>query len=265
MSERIQKVLSQWGIASRRQAEKMILGGRVKLNDRIAKLGDKVNLDIDILKVDGRIIRQRNRPKPIYLLLNKPLRVVSTCHDPQKRTTALDLLPKHLRQGQGIHPVGRLDFNSSGALLLTNDGDLTLNLTHPRYHLPKTYHVWLDGCPTNQDLKLWRQGTMLDERKTLPAKVTILQQNSDKTLLEIVLTEGRNRQIRRIATQLGFSVISLHRTAIASIALQTKSGQILPPGNYRHLSNSEVSFLQKMFKKAFLSAASSDSQARKKL
>ena len=265
MSERIQKVLSQWGIASRRRAEKMILAGRIKLNNRIATLGDRVNLDIDRLEVDDRIIQQLNRPKPIYLLLNKPLKVVSTCRDPQKRTTAIDLLPKHLRQGQGIHPVGRLDFNSSGALLLTNDGDLTLNLTHPRYHLPKTYHVWLDNCPTARDLKLWRQGIMLDERKTLPAKITILQQNSDKTLLKIVLTEGRNRQIRRIAAQLGFSVVSLHRTAIASISLQTQSGQILPSGSYRHLSTSEVTFLRRTFKEASFLAASSDSAGHKKL
>lgn len=249
MTERLQKVLSQWGIASRRQAEKMILAGRVKLNNRVAILGDKVDLNRDQLEVDGKIIRKSNRPTHIYLLLNKPLGVVSTCHDPQKRPTVIDLLPDHLRKGQGIHPVGRLDINSSGALLLTNDGTLTLNLTHPRYHLPKTYHVWLDGCPTNRDLELWRKGIMLTDRRTLPAKVKILQEKHTKTLLEIILTEGRNRQIRRIAKQLGFKVISLHRTAIASIILRTESGQILPQGNYRHLTTTEVAFLQKTFKR----------------
>jgi 23S rRNA pseudouridine2605 synthase len=150
-----------------------------------------------------------------------------------------------LRQGQGIHPVGRLDINSTGALILTNDGTLTLNLTHPRYHLPKTYHVWLDGCPTERDLELWRKGVMLSEGKTLPAKVKILKQKQTKTLLEIVITEGRNRQIRRIAEQLGFEVVSLHRTAIASISLQTESGVQLFKGDYRHLTKKEVTFLQK--------------------
>lgn len=244
MTERIQKVLSQWGIASRRQAEKMILTGRVKLNDRIAVLGDKVDLSKDKLQVDERIIENIHRPASIYLLLNKPLGVVSTCHDPQKRPTVIDLLPNHLNQGQGIHPVGRLDINSSGALLLTNDGKLTLNLTHPRYHLPKTYHVWLDGCPTNQDLDVWRKGIMLFGRITLPAKIKVLQQEKTKTLLEIILIEGRNRQIRRVAEALGFKVMALHRTAIASITLRTESGKNLSLGKYRHLTDEEVKFLQ---------------------
>lgn len=261
MTERIQKILSQWGIASRRQTEKMILAGRVKLNDRIAELGDKVDLTIDKLEVDGQLIQSEHRPNLIYLLLNKPLGVVSTCDDPQKRTTVIDLLPNELKQGQGIHPVGRLDVNSSGALLLTNDGILTLNLTHPRYHLPKTYHVWLDGCPTDRDLEIWRQGVMLFEQKTLPAKVRILQQKSTKTLLEIILTEGKNRQIRRIAEQLGFKVIALHRTAIASITLYTELRNDLARGDYRHLTTEEVIFLQKTFKDKSLILTASNGNA----
>lgn len=245
MAERIQKVLSQWGIASRRQAEKMIVAGRVKLNNRTATLGDKVNVAKDKLEVDNRKIEQKHRPSHIYLLLNKPLGIVSTCNDPQKRVTVIDLLPNDLKQGRGIHPVGRLDLNSTGALILTNDGTLTHNLTHPRYHLPKTYHVWLNGCPTERDLELWRKGVMLAEGKTLPAKVKILKQKPTKTLLEIVITEGRNRQIRRIAEQLGFEVVSLHRTAIASISLHTKSGAILSQGEYRYLTKAEIKLLQK--------------------
>jgi 23S rRNA pseudouridine2605 synthase len=258
VTERIQKILSQWGIASRRQAEKMILAGRVKLNDRIAVLGDKVDLNIDKLAVDGQVIQDCHRPTLIYLLLNKPLGVVSTCNDPQQRPTVINLLPNCLKQGQGIHPVGRLDVNSSGALLLTNDGDFTLNVTHPRYHLPKTYHVWLDGCPTNRDLDIWCQGVMLFEQKTLPAKVRILQQKPTKTLLEIILVEGKNRQIRRVAAQLGFKVLALHRTAIASITLRTESGNNLSPGDYRHLTTEEVTFLQKTLKDRSLNLAASD-------
>ncbi|MGF1541163.1 MAG: pseudouridine synthase [Pleurocapsa sp.] len=243
MSERIQKILSQWGIASRRKAEKMILTGRVRLNDQTAKLGDKVDLAVDKLEIDGKII-QDTRPSLVYLLLNKPTGVVSTCEDPQKRPTVLDLLPDQLKQGQGIHPVGRLDFASSGALLLTNDGDLTLSLTHPRYHIPKTYLVWLDGNPTNRDLARWREGVMLNDCPTLPAQVRAIKHKNRQTLLEIVLTEGKNRQIRRVSAQLGFKVLKLHRIAIGNINLNASSISKLAPGSYRHLTNSEIEFLK---------------------
>ena len=244
MSERIQKILSQWGLASRRKAEKMILMGRVQLNGQTAKLGDKADLAIDTLAIDGRIIKPTHRPSLVYLLLNKPSGVVSTCYDPQKRPTVLDLLPKKLKQGQGIHPIGRLDFASTGALLLTNDGDLTLNLTHPRYHLPKTYLVWLNGHPTARDLARWRQGVMLDNRLTLPAKIRQVERKSKQTLLEIILTEGRNRQIRRIAEQLGFPVLQLHRTAIGNISLNFPPTSALAVGSYRHLTTSEIKSLK---------------------
>ena len=250
MSERVQKVLSQWGIASRRKAEKMILAERVKLNGQTVKLGDKVDLAVDLLEVDGKVIKLDHRPQKIYLLLNKPVGVVSSCHDPQQRTTVLDLLPAHLKTGQGIHPVGRLDFASSGALLLTNDGDLTLGLTHPRYHLPKTYHVWLNERPTAKDLLHWRRGIVLDGQKTLPAKVNIVAQRGQQTLLEIILTEGRNRQIRRIANQLGFKVLQLHRLAIGSITLNSKKNSknsTLSSGSYRHLTIAETKLLKSYF------------------
>jgi 23S rRNA pseudouridine2605 synthase len=253
MSERIQKILSQWGIASRRKAEKMILMGRVRLNDRTAKLGDRVDLAVDKLEIDGKII-QDTRPNLVYLLLNKPTGVVSTCEDPQKRPTVLDLLPDRLKRGKGIHPVGRLDFASSGALLLTNDGDLTLNLTHPRYHLPKTYLVWVDGHPSDQDLARWREGVMLDNRPTLPAKVRAIEDKQRQTLLEIVITEGRNRQIRRVAEQLGFKVLKLHRIAIGNISLNASRSLKLPPGGYRNLTTSEIEFL-KNFNSTFKLAA----------
>ena len=244
MAERVQKILSQWGIASRRKAEQMIREGRVKVNDRIAKLGDRADLMVDTLEVDRKKIQLQDRPEKIYLLLNKPLGVVSTCYDPQHRSTILDLLPAKLKKGQGIHPVGRLDVNSTGALLLTNDGSLTLKLTHPRYHLPKTYHVYLQGCPTAKDLKRWRNGVTLFGRKTLPAKVTVIKKERDKTLLEIILIEGRNRQIRLVAERLGFSVISLHRVSIGSISLKSIEKGNLPTGKYRHLSKTEVEFLE---------------------
>ena len=239
MEERLQKILSQWGIASRRQAEKLIFDGRVRLNGAIAQLGQKANPATDIIQVDGRSIGCCNRPAVIYLLLNKPFGVVSTCRDPQGRVTVLDLLPISLRLDQGIHPVGRLDADSTGALLLTNDGQLTYQLTHPRHQTPKIYRVLVQGRPNAASLRQWRQGIVLSGRKTLPAQVRIVEQSlRNQTLLEITLREGRNRQIRRVAEQLGHPVLKLHRIAIGPVELQK-----LPIGHYRLLSPSEINSL----------------------
>lgn len=245
MKERVQKILSQWGIASRRQAEQMILAGRVRLNGTVVSLGDKADPNLDRLEVDGQLIQPRDRPQFIYLLLNKPLGVLSACNDARNRPTVLDLLPQELRRGTGIHPVGRLDKDSTGALLLTNDGDLTLALTHPRYHLPKTYQVWVSGHPSESTLQQWREGVMLLGKKTLPARVNIIKRCPHKTLLQAILTEGRNRQIRRIVRQLGFEVLELHRSAIGSILLNSPKDSPLPMGQYRCLNKFEVQFLKK--------------------
>lgn len=244
MDERVQKLLSQWGIASRRQAEQMILAGRVELNGAIAQLGQKANPAVDRVAVDGVLIQPRNRPEPIYLLLHKPLGILSTCTDPWHRSTVLDLLPPSLANGQGLHPVGRLDFDSTGALLLTNDGALTFWLTHPRHHIPKTYEVWVEGYPTEAVLREWRQGVMLSGRQTLPTNVTVLKRSPHrKTQLQVVLIEGRNRQIRRVAEQLGHPVLQLHRTAIGPIQLQPPGSAMLPSGQYRLLKDTEIRFL----------------------
>lgn len=242
MQERVQKILSEWGIASRRGAEAMISAGRVQCNGTVVKLGQKADPQNDAIAVDGKLIQPANRPKLVYILLYKPAGVVSTCNDPQGRTTVMDLLPP-LHKGQGIHPVGRLDVDSTGALLLTNDGKLTLGLTHPRHSIPKTYHVWVEGHPPESVLELWRQGVILEGRKTRPAQVQLLQRGS-QTLLEIMLKEGRNRQIRRVAQQLGYPVIQLHRTAIGLISLQLPGSTLLPKGHYRYLKDFELHFLQ---------------------
>ncbi len=239
MDERLQKILSQWGIASRRHAEQMILDGRVQINDGVAQLGQRANPYRDQIQVDGVVIRPGDRPHSIYLLLHKPAGVVTTCHDPRQRSTVLDLLP-HPLIGCGIHPVGRLDAASTGALLLTNDGDITFCLTHPRHGISKTYHVWVEGRLPISVLRVWRRGVMLSERQTLPADVEILryQRENDCTLLRVVMREGRNRQIRRVADQLGHPVLQLHRVAIGRIDL----GE-LPVGHYRQLTDEETRFL----------------------
>ncbi len=243
MSERVQKILRQWGIASRREAETMILADRVKVNGIQVRLGDKANAQTDRIEVDGQIITDKQKPDLVYILLNKPKGVISTCEDPKNRKTVLDLLSPELRSGQGIHPVGRLDRNSTGALLLTNDGSLTLSLTHPRYHLPKTYLVGLKGNIPDVILQKWAEGFIWEGKRTLPADIIIKQRQADKTLLEIILREGRNKQIRGIAEHFGYPVIRLHRTAIGSLKLAK-----LTSGGYRFLKSSEVKQLKSNFK-----------------
>ena len=243
MGVKLQKILSQWGIASRRQAEEMIRHSRVKVNGELAHIGQKVDLQVDIITVDGKPVLPNKPPEKVYLLLHKPQGVVTTCDDPQGRPTVLDLLPRELRKGKGIHPVGRLDADSTGALILTNDGELTFRLTHPRHSIPKTYRVLVKGHPSPTVLEEWRRGVVLDGKKTRPAKVRLVKKKLSSSELEIILQEGRKRQIRLVAKQMGYPVIKLHRTAIGQIKLNTSTQESLSPGQYRHLKDFEVSFL----------------------
>lgn len=213
----------------------MILEQRVRINGTIAQLGQKADPDTDDIEVDGKRLSRRRRPQSVYLLMHKPFGVVSTCDDPQGRQTVLDLLSKPMRSHQGIHPVGRLDLASTGALLLTNDGDMTFRLTHPRHSIAKTYDVWVEGHPSAAVINQWRRGVLLSGKQTRPAQVTYIHSDTNQTLLKIVLKEGRNRQIRRVAEQLGHPVLSLHRTAIAKIQLGT-----LALGQYRPLTAKEI-------------------------
>ncbi len=242
MTARLQKIISQWGIASRRQAEQLILAGRVRVNGEVAKLGQTAEPATDRIEVDGKMITEQDRPASVYLLLNKPIGVISTCSDPQGRRTVLDLLPPELRESEGIHPVGRLDIDSSGALLLTNDGELTFKLTHPSHRIGKTYEVWVQGQPSHTIVAAWQRGIDLDGEYTLPARVRVVKHKQDTTLLRIVLTEGRNRQIRRVATLLGYPVLQLHRTRIGDISVD--GDRALSLGSYRHLRSDEVRSLK---------------------
>jgi pseudouridine synthase len=240
MPDRLQKILSRHGIASRREAEQMILAGRVAVNgNKVTELGTKADPESDRIEVDGKLL-QTNAPKFVYLLLNKPIGVMSTCDDPQGRKTVLDILPSQYRH---VYPVGRLDYNSSGALILTNNGDFANYLMHPRHHVPKTYEVWVKDIPSDRIIKQWQDGVILDGKLTLPASVNIRQIErckypTPRTQLQIVLSEGRNRQIRRVAEQLGHPVLSLHRLAIATISLET-----LKVGAYRLLIDQEIETL----------------------
>jgi pseudouridine synthase len=240
MTARLQKVLAQRGVASRRQSEELIRAGRVTVNGKTAQIGDTVDPHLDIISIDEQPLK--TQPPRQYLLLNKPAGVVSTCADPEGRSTVLNLLPPAWQSGAGIHPVGRLDTNSTGALLLTNDGELTFRLTHPRHEIAKTYVVLVAGHPTPAVLAAWRSGISLEGRLTLPAQVKKLSQDRQNTSLQIVLREGRNRQIRKVADLLGHPVLALERTAIGPISLHLPN-QSLARGDYRKLTAAEVEWL----------------------
>ena len=228
--QRLQKLMAAAGLCSRRKAEIWLQDGRVCVDGQIAHLGDQADPDQQLIVVDGRRLELRKDPR--VLLVNKPVGVISTCHDPRGRRTVLDLLPPDLRQG--LHPVGRLDADSRGALLLTDQGDLTLQLTHPRYDHTKTYRVWIEGVPATDTLDRWRQGLVLDGSRTRPADIQLLQRRPQRCLLEVVLMEGRNRQIRRVAAHLGHPVIDLQRVAIAHLRLAP-----LEEGRWRWLNKEE--------------------------
>jgi pseudouridine synthase len=228
--ERLQKILSRHGITSRRGAEQAILEGRVELNGSlVTELGTKADPERDRITFDHQpLIFARLA----YLLLHKPEGYLCTRHDPQGRKTILELLPEEY---QALFSVGRLDFYSSGALLLTNDGELANQLTHPRYHIAKTYEVWLEGYPSDRQLQQWADGIILDDKITQPAEIAILQTTATATLLEIQLHEGRNRQIRRCAEQLGYRVKGIHRTKIGEIGLGNLASE-----EYRQLRSPEI-------------------------
>lgn len=235
-AQRLQKLLASAGLCSRRRAEELIQQGRVTLNGAVARLGDQADLSSDRLELDGRPVAAA--APAITVLLNKPRGVICSCHDPEGRTTVLDLLPPELSEATGLHPVGRLDGASRGALLLSNDGALTLRLTHPRFGHRKHYRVWVAGEPAPEALEQWRRGVPLDGQPSQPVGVRELARGARGTLLELEMGEGRNRQIRRTAELLGHPVRDLQRVAIGPLHL----GE-LPEGRWRHLVPQEWSDL----------------------
>jgi pseudouridine synthase len=230
--ERLQKLIAAAGLGSRRHAETLLRAGRVSVNGRTAQLGERADPERDAICLDGRPLAKAQ--PPLVLLLNKPAGVMCSCHDPEGRPIVLDLLPPELASGQGLHPVGRLDFHSRGALLLSNNGALTLQLTHPRFQHSKTYRIWVRGQPSQALLDQWARGVPLDGQPSQPVTLRRLDQQRDATALELVMHEGRNRQIRRTAELLGHPVLDLQRVAIGSIAL----GE-LPEGRWRRLDPQE--------------------------
>ncbi|MNS25735.1 Ribosomal large subunit pseudouridine synthase B [compost metagenome] len=238
-AERLQKLLAQAGLASRRHAEEMIKAGRVSVNGQVVdQLGAKADPATDTIAVDGKPVAFQQRKS--YFLLNKPAGFLSTCFDPQGRKTVLELVP----YAPGLHPVGRLDKETSGLLILTNDGDFTEALTHPRHGIAKSYMAEVKGRPTAQAIETLRKGVKLEGGMTLPARVEVLDRRKDTTLILIAIREGRNRQVRRMAEAVGHPVVKLERVAIGEL-----DAGGLAPGQFRTLSEDEVAHLRRQAKK----------------
>jgi pseudouridine synthase len=239
---RLNKLLSQCGVASRRAADDLIGQGRVELNGRIVtELGTKADPERDDVRVDGRRLKTGGERR--YLLMYKPAGVVSTRSDPQRRRTVIDLLTT-AGIGGYFYPVGRLDYESEGLILLTNDGTFAERVTHPRYELPRTYEAFVEGVPDERDLDRLRHGIEIEGRRTNPAIVKLVRvtpaHGHPQALLEITLREGRNRQVRHMCDAIAHPVARLRRTRIGSI-----SDRVIKPGQIRDLTPAEVARLMK--------------------
>ena len=228
--ERLQKILAGVGLGSRRTCEELIDAGRVTVNGRVATLGDRADVDVDRIEVDG--VRIGTKPGLVYYLLNKPAGVVTTATDTHGRAVVTDLVPREPR----VFPVGRLDQDTEGLLLLTNDGDLTHQLTHPSFGIEKEYVAEVEGTPTRHELRVLREGVDLDDGRTAPAQVALVE----PTVVRITIHEGRNRQVRRMLDAVGHPVVRLVRTRIGGLADRS-----LAPGEWRVLTTDEVRALER--------------------
>lgn len=232
---RLQKYMAHCGVASRRKCETMIEEGRVSVNGKIVNtMGVVIDPKEDVVIVDGRKIELEDRM--IYIALNKPVGYISSVKDQFDRPTVIDLIDSDMER---VYPVGRLDYDSEGLILLTNDGNLAYKLTHPKYSVPKEYLVVVEGSPLQSDLNTLRQGIYLDGSMTRPAIIEPIKINRDVSSFSVILMEGRNRQIRKMFDFISHPVISLQRVRIANILLKD-----LVPGQWRYLTQSEVDDLK---------------------
>ena len=235
MEERLQKILAQAGLGSRRACEEFIAAGRVRVNGRVAELGQKANPAKDRIELDGEPLAARERMR--YVALHKPRGVVSSLEPQGDRETVRDIVPLPER----LYPVGRLDFESEGLILLTNDGELTNHLTHPRYETEKEYRVLVKGEPDDKQLEAWRRGVVLEGKRTAPARVKREERAGGGTWLRVVMHEGRKHEIRDIGSTLGLPVLRLIRLRIGTLTLG-----LLKPGQWRELTRGEVERLREV-------------------
>ena len=240
---RIQKALADMGLCSRRQAEQIILEGRVKLNGHPVKLGDKMDMHEDVLSVDGRTIRPPKKKEYKYYMLHKPRGYITTSSDDRGRKTVMELI-KDIPER--VYPVGRLDKDSEGLLLFTNDGALANALTHPSHQVAKMYRVTVHPAATKEQVVALANGVVLDDvTKTLPAIIRVVAEDEDRTVMEMSIKEGKNRQIRRMCRAVGLDVARLSRKSVGAVKLG-----MLAPGKYRELKPSEILALEAAAEKA---------------
>jgi pseudouridine synthase len=239
MQERLQKIIAAAGIASRRKAEELIVGGEVTVNGKVVtELGTKADPVSDHIKVRGKLISPKpGKQEKIYLLLNKPQGFLTSRSDPQSRPLVIDLLGHYRNK---VHPVGRLDFNTEGLLLLTNDGDFTQLISHAAKQVPKIYEVKVKGKPGDHQIKLMERGVVIGGLRTAPATIRLIEESATNAWYQVTLYEGRNQQIRKMFDSIGHSVIKLRRIAIGFLR-----NERLKPGEFRLLTEPEV---RKFFK-----------------
>lgn len=233
MEERLQKYLANSGVASRRKCEDLILQGKIEVNGKVVtELGTKVNPERDIVKFNGKEVKQVE--KMVYILLNKPIGYVTTVKEQFNRPTVIDLLNGVKEK---VLPVGRLDMYTSGALILTNDGDFIYQVTHPKYEIEKTYQATVKGIVTKEDIKKLENGVEIDDYISGKAKVKILKVDKENNIsrLKITIHEGKNREVRKMCSAIGKNVIALHRSKIENIDLKD-----LKIGQWRYLTSNEV-------------------------
>ena len=236
---RLQKYMAESGIASRRKSEEMIREGKVRVNGEVAEIGQKIDPDRDIVSVEGRKIRHENRH--VYIMLNKPRGFITTMNDEHDRKCVAELIAD---VGTRVYPGGRLDRDSEGLLLFTNDGEFANNMTHPSRHVGKTYRVTVRPEVTEEMVAQMMAGMMIDGQKTLPATVEVLVSEPNRTVLEMTICEGRNRQIRKMCESLGLEVARLKRIAIGPVRLG-----MLKQGTWRELTHDEVKALKRSVSK----------------
>lgn len=230
---RIQKAMADMGLCSRRQAEQIILEGRVKLNGRPVVLGDKMDMNEDVLSVDGQTVRRQRKKEYKYYMLHKPRGYITTARDDRGRKTVMELVKDIPVR---VYPVGRLDKDSEGMLLFTNDGDLANALTHPSHQIAKMYRVTVHPKASEEQIIALTDGVYLDDgTKTLPAVIRVVAEDDNRTVMEMSIKEGKNRQIRRMCDAVGLQVARLSRKSVGAVKLG-----MLAPGKYRELKPSEV-------------------------
>jgi 23S rRNA pseudouridine2605 synthase len=238
MTERLQKVMSEYGVASRRKCEELIAAGKVKVNGYlITELGRKVDKEKDIIEVDGEIIKSSGNK--LYILLNKPVGYITSVKDQFGRPTVLDLI-----KGISVRvfPIGRLDYDTEGVILLTNDGDLTYRITHPKHNINKTYRALVHGEANQEDVLTLRRGIEIEDYVTAPAKMEIIRYLKGNSIIDITIHEGKNRQVRKMCSAIGHEIISLKRIRIGKIGLGS-----LKKGEWRYLSESEIKYLKELY------------------